>query len=115
MKRYKHSCKNLVKIGSSENKTSLLQAIWVVSGKDKYTQLEGFCLHCCMLQTHGKAFDEDSLLTLMDETEGILNSRHLIMETISDLTSKLTLSPANILIMKSRVVMPPPGKFSKPD
>ena len=68
-----------------------------------------------MLQTHVKAFDEDSLLTLMDETEGILNSRHLIMETISDLTSKLTLSPANILIMKSRVVMPPPGKFSKPD
>ena len=115
MKRYKHSCKNLVKIGSSENKTRLLQAIWVVSGKDKYTQLEGFCLHCCMLQTHVKAFDEDSLLTLMDETEGILNSRHLIMETISDLTSKLTLSPANILIMKSRVVMPPPGKFSKPD
>ena len=68
-----------------------------------------------MLQTHGKAFDEDSLLRLMDDTEGILNSRHLIVETISDLTSELPLSPANILTMKSKVVMPPPGKFSKPD
>ena len=51
----------------------------------------------------------------MDDTEGILNSRHLIVETISDLTSELPLSPANILTMKSKVVMPPPGKFSKPD
>ena len=68
-----------------------------------------------MLQTHGKAFDEDSLLRLMDDIEGILNSRHLIVETISDLTSELPLSPVNILTMKSKVVMPPPGKFSKPD
>ena len=29
------------------------------------------------LQTHGKAFEEESLLTLMVETEGILNSRPL--------------------------------------
>ena len=27
----------------------------------------------------------------------------------------LQLSPANILTMKSKVVMPPPGEFSKPD
>ena len=51
----------------------------------------------------------------MVETEGILNSRPLTVETISDSTSKLPLSPANILTMKSKVVMPPPGKFSKPD
>ena len=37
------------------------------------------------------------------------------METISDPTSELPLSPANILTMKSKVVMPSPGKFSKPD
>ena len=37
------------------------------------------------------------------------------METISDPTSELPLSPANILTMKSKVVMPPPGEFSKPD
>ena len=68
-----------------------------------------------LMQTHGKAFDEESLLTLMVETEGILNSRSLTLETISDPTSELPLSPANILTMKSKVVMPPPGEFSKPD
>ena len=64
-----------------------------------------------MLQTHGKVFDEE--LILMVETEGILNSRPLTVETISDPTSKLLLSPANILTMTSNVVMPPPGKIFK--
>ena len=69
-----------------------------------------------LLQTHGKAFDEESLLlTLMVETEGILNSRPLTVEMISDSCSELPLSPANILTLKSKVVMPPPGEFSKPD
>ena len=68
-----------------------------------------------LLQTHGKAFDEQSLLILMVETEGILNSRPLTIEKISDPTSELPLSPANILTMKSKLVLPPPGEFSKPD
>ena len=34
---------------------------------------------------------------------------------ISGSTSELPLSPANILTMKSKLVMPPPGEFSKPD
>ena len=68
-----------------------------------------------LLQTHGKAFDEESLLTLMVETEGILNSRPLTVETISDPTSELPLSPASILNMNSKVAMPSPGEFSIPD
>ena len=68
-----------------------------------------------LMQTHGKSFDEESLLTLMVETEGILNSRPLTVETISDPTSELPLSPAKILTMKSKVIMPPPGEFSKRD
>ena len=68
-----------------------------------------------LLQTYGKTFDEESLLTVMVETEGILNSRSLIVEMISDSTSELPLSPANILTMKSKLVLPPPGEFSKPD
>ena len=47
--KIKHSCKNLVEIGSSGNETHLLQATWVVSEKDKCAQLKGFCLHCCKL------------------------------------------------------------------
>ena len=43
------SCKNFVEIGSSGKETRLLQDTWVVSGKDKYPQLEGFCLYCYKL------------------------------------------------------------------
>ena len=68
-----------------------------------------------LLQTYGKTFDEESLLTVMVETEGILNSRSLIVEMISGSTSELPLSPANILTMKSKLLLPPPGEFSKPD
>ena len=51
----------------------------------------------------------------MVETEEILNSKYLTVETISDPTSELPLSPAKILTMKSKVVIPPPSAFSKPD
>ena len=68
-----------------------------------------------LLKTHGKSFDEESLLTLVTETEGILKSRPLTTETISDPTNDIPLSPSNILTMKSNVIMPPPGNFSRPD
>ena len=67
------------------------------------------------LKTHGKSLDKESLLTLVTKTEGILNSRPLTTETISDPTSDIPLSPSNILTMNSKVVMPPPGNFSRPD
>ena len=51
----------------------------------------------------------------MTEVEGIQNSRPLTVETINDLGSFQPLSPANILAMKSKVVMPPPRKFLRPD
>ena len=68
-----------------------------------------------LLKTHGKSLDEESLLTLVTETEGILNSRPFTAETISDPTSDIQLSSLNILTMKSKVIMPPPGNFSRPD
>ena len=68
-----------------------------------------------MLKTHGKSLDDESLLTLMTEVEGILNSRPLTVETINDPGSFQPLSPAKILTMKSKVVMPPPWKFLRPD
>ena len=67
------------------------------------------------LSTHGESLDEDSLLTLVAETEGILNSQPLTVETISDPTSVLHLAPSNILTMKLKVVVPQPGDFSRPD
>ena len=68
-----------------------------------------------LLSTRGKSLDKESLLTLVAKTEGILNSRPLTLETISDPTSDLPLAPSNILTMKSKVVMPPPGDFNRPD
>ena len=62
-----------------------------------------------LLQTHREGFGEESLLTLMAGAEGILNSRPLTVETISDPTSELKLSPANILttrqVFKARFIL----------
>ena len=49
----------------------------------------------------------------MTEVEVIVNSRPLTVEIISD--PKSPLSPSNLLTMKSRVIMPPPGSFVRPD
>ena len=68
-----------------------------------------------LLKTHGECLENESLLNVMTEVEGNLNSRPLTVEVLNDLTSLKPLSPANILIMKSKVVSPPPGEFSKPD
>ena len=59
--------------------------------------------------------DEESLQTLITETEAIINSQPLTVETIYDGQSPMPISPNNILTMKTKVVMPPPGVFQKPD
>ena len=68
-----------------------------------------------LLSTPGKSLNKESLLTLVAEPEGILNLRPLTVETISNPTGDLPLDPSNILTMKSKVVMPPPEDFSRPD
>ena len=68
-----------------------------------------------LLKTHGECLDDGSLLTVMTEVEGILNSSPLTIEVLNDPTSLQPLSPVNILTMKSKVVSPPPGEFSKSD
>ena len=64
-----------------------------------------------MLKTYGKSLKDVSLLTLMAEVEGILNSQPLTGEAINDPGSFQPLSLANILWMKHRVVMPLPGNW----
>ena len=68
-----------------------------------------------LLKTYGKSLDKESILTLATETEGILNSRPLTTEIISNLASGIPHSSSNILTMKSKVVMLPPENFSWPD
>ena len=68
-----------------------------------------------LMQTQGVSLDEESLNTLFVEVEDIVNSRPLVVETISDVNSQAALSPRYILTMNSKVVIPPPGVFGTPD
>ena len=59
--------------------------------------------------------DDKSLLTIMTEVEGTLNSKPLTAEVLNDPTSLQLLLPVNILTMKSKIVSPQQGEFSIPD
>ena len=68
-----------------------------------------------LLKTHGTQLKDESLETLLIEVEVIINSHPLTTEVINDVTNLVPLSPINLLTMKSKVVMPPPGNFTAPD
>ena len=68
-----------------------------------------------LLKTHGQSLNDEGLRTLVAETEAIINSRPLTVESLSDVNSEIPLSPSNLLTMKSDVIMPPPGVFNRPD
>ena len=68
-----------------------------------------------MLKTHGASLTDESLQTLLMEVEAIVNSCPLNTDVINDVTSPVPLSPINLLTMKSRVFMPPPGVFTSGD
>ena len=60
----------------------------------------------------GKILDSESLHTLLLEVEVIVNSRPITIESISDAISDISLSPANLLIMKLKVILPLPPFLS---
>eukprot|EP00112_Aurelia_sp_Birch-Aquarium-sp1_P006390 Seg1706.9 transcript_id=Seg1706.9/GoldUCD/mRNA.D3Y31 product="hypothetical protein" protein_id=Seg1706.9/GoldUCD/D3Y31 len=68
-----------------------------------------------LLKNHGHALDDESLRTLLTESEAIVNLRPLTVETLSDPHSVRPLAPNHLLTMKSKVIMPPPGVFQKAD
>ena len=68
-----------------------------------------------LLNTHERSLKDESLKTLLTETEAILNSRPLIVDTLGDVQSEQPVCPSNILTMKSKAVLPPPGQFVKAD
>ena len=67
-----------------------------------------------LLREHGNRLDDESLHTLFCEVESIVNSRP-ITAISSDFRDPLPLSPSQILTMKTKVVLPPPGKFQRND
>ena len=68
-----------------------------------------------LLKTHGHSLNGKRLRTLVAETEAIINSRPLTVESLGDINSEIPLSPSNLLTMKSDVIMPLPGVFNRPD
>ena len=65
--------------------------------------------------SHGSSLNDEALNTLIIEVEVTVNSRPLTIETIADGASRAAMLPSNLLTMKSKIVMPPPGSFRMPD
>ena len=51
---------------------------------------------------------------MLIEVEIIVNSGPLTTDLLSDVHSMIPLSPINLLTLKSKVVIPPPGVFTTP-
>ena len=68
-----------------------------------------------LLKTHGRSLNDEALHTLLIEVEATVNSRPMTNETINDVQSHVSLSPSNLVMMKSKVVMSPPGNFVTAD
>ena len=68
-----------------------------------------------LLVTNGRSWNDESFRRLFAGTEAILNFRLLTVETFGDVKSEQPLNPSNMLTMKTKVVMLPPGEFVRPD
>jgi hypothetical protein len=68
-----------------------------------------------LLVTHGQQLDDELLHTLLLEAEAVVNSRPLTYLDASSVESDTALTPAQLLTLKDRVVMPLPGNFVKED
>ena len=67
-----------------------------------------------LLKNNGHILNDESLHTLLLEAEAIVNSRPLTVENVNDPDSA-PLSPSQLLTMKAKIVLPPPGVFQKED
>ena len=68
-----------------------------------------------LLIAHGDQLDDESLRTLLVEAEAIVNSRPLTYVDTQSPDSPIPLSPSQILTLKTKIVMPPPGRFVRED
>ena len=68
-----------------------------------------------LLKIHGKSLNDESLRTFLAEVQAIANTRPITSESLSDVHSPVPWCPMQLLTLKSRVVMPPPGEFQKND
>ena len=67
------------------------------------------------MRVHGHSLDDEVLRTLMCETEAVVNSQPLTVDTLSDPLLPLPLTPNTLLTGKTKLILPPPGKFQRED
>ena len=67
-----------------------------------------------LFMEHSKSLNDESFRTLLTEAECIVNSVPLTIDSLSD-PDCLPLCPINLLTLKTKVVLPPPGTFQKHD
>ncbi|KAK6186381.1 hypothetical protein SNE40_008426 [Patella caerulea] len=68
-----------------------------------------------LMDQSGTQLDDESLRTFMCEAAAVVNSRPLTTDTLNDINSLEPLTPNNLLTMKSKILLPPPGNFQQPD
>ena len=68
-----------------------------------------------LLSQHGSQLDDESLRTFMCETAAIVNSLPLSIQNVNDPLSLEPLTPNNLLTMKPKLILPPPGEFQGTD
>ena len=66
-----------------------------------------------LLEKSASSLDGESFHALICETEAIVNSRPLTVDSLSDPESLSPLTPNHILTMKTKPVLPPPGVFQR--
>ena len=71
-------------------------------------------LNATLSQCSGR-LDDSSLRTLFYEATAIVNSRPLTVDGVNDPMSLEPLTPNHLILMKSKIALPPPGKFVKED
>ena len=68
-----------------------------------------------LLREHGTQLDDESLRTLMVETEAIVNCRPLTVENLTESGTPEPITPNHLLTLKTSAVLPLPGNFTRPD
>ena len=70
---------------------------------------------CALLEKNGHQMNDEALRTFMCEAEAVVNSRPLTAEGTTSADTAEPLTPNHFLTMKTKVVLPPPGKFTSSD